>query len=138
MSIQDIAQQLYESFNNRAVEQYAKQYFHPNAVIIDVPTGQESHGPQGIVENATMWTTAFPDGKIKIVDMKVSGNVVTTIFRGQGTFTGKFMTPEGSIPGNGRKLDLEFEDILEFQEGKIIHNETRYDMQAMMQQLGLG
>lgn len=38
------------------------------------------------------------------------------------------MTPEGTIPGNGKKLRLDFEDTLEF-EG---------NMGSMMQQLELG
>ena len=138
MSIEDIARELYQAFNDRAVDQYAHRYYHPDCVLVDGPTGQESYGPEGIIQNANMWTTAFPDGSATVVEVNVSGNVVTTIFRGRGTFTGELMTPDGNIPGNGKALDLEFEDILEFEDDLVVRNETHYDMQEMMRQLGLG
>ena len=138
MSIDDIARQFYESFNDRNIEEIANQYIHEDCVSIDGPTGIESYGPEGSIESAHMWMTAFPDGKIKILETSVSGNMVTTIFRAQGTFTGEMMSPDGNIPGTGKMLDLEFEDVLEFEDGMIVRNETHYNINDMMSQLGLG
>ena len=138
MSIEDIARKFYQTFNSRDIEPFANQYVHEDCVIIDGPTGMESYGPEGMIESAQMWMNAFPDAKATVVDMNVSGNVVTTIFRGQGTFTGEMPSPEGNISGTGQRLDMEFEDILEFEDGMVVRNETNYDMGNMMEQLGLG
>ena len=138
MSHEDIARQYYEAFNKRNIEETAHRLVHPDCVIIDNPTGMEAYGPEGAIDSATVWMTAFPDGKVKILEMNVDGNVVTTIFHAEGTFTGEMMTPDGAVPGNGRKLSLDFEDIIEIEGGMIVHNETNYDMGSMMSQLGLG
>ena len=48
-------------------------------------------------------------------------------------------TPQGSIPGNGRPLDIEYQADQEFNdEGKIVRFVVNYDMQDFMRQLGLG
>jgi predicted ester cyclase len=138
MSLEDLARQFYQAFNDRNIEEVAHQLVHPDCVLIDSPTGQESYGPEGAIESSMVWMNAFPDGRVKVMEMNVSGNVVTTYFHAEGTFTGDMMTPEGTIPGNGKKLSLDFEDILEFEGNMVVRNESNYDMGYMLQQLGLG
>ena len=81
----------------------------------------------------------MPDLKGTLIEHKVNGNTVTTRVRGQGTFTGTLHTPQGDVPGNGKKLDLEYQAETEFNDaGKIVHAVFDYDMQAFARQLGLG
>jgi predicted ester cyclase len=81
----------------------------------------------------------LPDLKGTLIEHKVNGNQVTTRVQGRGTFTGVLQTPQGQVPGNGKKLDLEYQVNSEFNEaGKIVRAEFSYDMQAFAKQLGLG
>jgi hypothetical protein len=80
----------------------------------------------------------MPDLKGTLIAHKVTGNKVMTRVQGKGTFTGALQTPGGKVPGNGRKLDLEYQINSEFSDaGKVIRAEFSYDMQAFAKQLGL-
>jgi predicted ester cyclase len=137
MSVQDVARMHHEGFNNRSFESNARNYIADNYIGVDEPTGLEDHGLEGYKRYARNWIAAFPDGKINVVNQQVSGNRVITSFRGVGTFNGQLQTPQGTVPGNGRRLDLEFHEELEIQNNKIVHSSTSYDMQEMMRQLGI-
>jgi hypothetical protein len=65
MSLEDLAGQFYQAFNDRNIEEVARQLVHPDCVLIDNPTGQESYGPEGAIESSMVWMNAFPDGRIK-------------------------------------------------------------------------
>ena len=47
--------------------------------------------------------------------------------------------PQGTVPGNGRKLDLEYQAETEYNAaGKLVRAEFNYDMKEFARQLGLG
>lgn len=138
MSAQDIVKTHYDTFNSRAWGNNAKNYVDPSAVIADVTNGVEVHGIDGYQGFSATWVAAFPDAHVNIVNQEVAGDTVTTTFRGTGTFTGTLQTPDGPIPGNGRKLNLEFQEQVEVRNNKIIRAQLDYDPQEMMRQLGLG
>ncbi len=137
MSVQDVARMHYEAFNNRTFQANAKKYVDEHLASIDEATGREEHGVQGYVQGTQRWVTAFPDAHIEVVKQQVSGNRVISTLRGTGTFTGQLETPQGTIPGNGRKLDMEFREELEIQNNKMVFSRLSYDMQTMMRQLGI-
>jgi len=56
------------------------------------------------------WVQAFPDAYAEVVSHEVNGN----------------------------SLDLDYVQEVEVVDGMIVHMTARYDMQAMMSQLGLG
>ena len=59
--------------------------------------------------------------------------------RGQGNFTGTMVTPQGSMPGNGNPVDIEYQIEQEFNDaGKVTRFAVDYDMQDFMRQLGMG
>jgi hypothetical protein len=62
---------------------------------------------------------------------------VITTFCGQGAFTGQFQTPQGTAPGNGRKVDVEFREEADIANDKITRLSISYDIQELMRQLGL-
>ena|SRR5690349_17364277 len=139
MDIKKLAQMSVDTFNDRSFREKAKDLMDANVVIIDGPTGQELHGPDGYVQYVDGFVTAMPDLKGTAIEHKVNGNKVTTRVHGQGTFTGTMVTPQGSMPGNGNPLDIEYEIEQEFNDaGKATRFAVNFDMQDFMRQLGMG
>lgn len=139
MDVKQLAQAGADSFNDRSFRQKAKDMIDASAVIMDGPTGQELHGPDGYVQYSEGFVTAMPDIQGTVVEHQVNGNHVTSRIRGQGTFTGTMQTPQGSVPGTGKSLDIEYQAEQEFNDaGKIVRFVVNYDMQDFMRQLGLG
>jgi len=138
MDIKGLAQVSIDSFNDRSFREKAKDLMDPNVVIIDGPTGQELHGPEGYVQYSDGFVNAIPDLKGTAIEHKVSGNKVTSRVRGQGNFTGTLVTPQGSFPGNGNPVDIEYQIEQEFNdEGKVVRFAVDYDIQDFMRQLGV-
>lgn len=138
MDVKGLAQVGVDTFNDRSFREKAKDLMDPNAVIIDGPTGQELHGPDGYVQFSEGFVNAIPDLKGMAIEHKVSGNKVTSRVRGQGNFTGTLVTPQGSFPGNGNPVDIEYQIEQEFNdEGKVVRFAVDYDIQDFMRQLGV-
>ena len=139
MDVKQLAQKGVDSFNDRSFRQNAEELMDANVVIVDKPTGQELHGPDGYIQYSEGFVKAMPDLKGTAIEHKVNGNKVTTRVRGQGTFTGTMVTPQGSMPGNGNPLDIEYQIEQEFNDaGKVTRFAVNFDMQDFMRQLGMG
>jgi len=138
MDVQGLAQVGIDTFNDRSFREKAKDLMDANVVVIDSPTGQELHGPDGYVQFSEGFVNAIPDLKGTVIEHKLSGNEVTSRVRGQGNFTGTLQTPQGSFPGNGNPVDIEYQIRQEFNDaGKVVRFVVNYDIQDFMRQLGV-
>jgi predicted ester cyclase len=138
MDVKELAQVGIDTFNDRSFRERAKDLMDPNVVIIDAPTSQELHGPDGYVQYSEGFISAIPDLKGTVIEHKVSGNKVTSRVRGQGNFTGTLVAPTGNFAGNGNPVDIEYQIEQEFNDaGKVVHFAVDYDMQDFMRQLGV-
>ena len=139
MDVKQLAQETVDSFNDRSFREKARDVADANLVIIDKPTGQELRGANGFVQYSEGFVTAMPDLKGEVLEQKVDGNKVTTRVHGQGTFTGTLYTPQGTIPGTGKPLDIEYTLEQEFNDaGKLVRFVVDYNLQDFMRQLGVG
>jgi hypothetical protein len=138
MDAKDVAKMVFDDFNNRTYKQNSAKYFAPDAVLMDNAMGQELRGPEGAITYNEQWAGAFPDAKVTLKSQSVNGNMVTSVFKGTGHFTGMMPAPDGSmIQGQGQALDMEFTQEVEVKDGMIVRSMNSYDMGAMMKQLGL-
>jgi predicted ester cyclase len=139
MDFKQLAQDSVDMFNDRSFRTKAKDVMDPKVVVINGPTGQELHGPDGYIQFSDGFVAAIPDLKGTAIEHKVSGNKVNSRVRGQGKFTGTLVTPQGSVPGNGNPVDIEYQIEQEFNDqGKVVRFAASYDMQDFMRQLGVG
>ena len=137
MDLVQLAKGAADSFNDRSYREKAKDMMDPDVLIIDKPTNQEMRGPEAYVQYSDGFVNAIPDLKGTVIENKQSGNKVTSRVRGQGHFTGTMVTPQGSIPGNGNPVEIEYEIEQEFNDaGKVVRFVIDYDMQDFMRQLG--
>ena len=138
MDMEQLAQTAADSFNDRSYRDTAKDMMDPEVIVVDKPTNQEMRGPDAYVQYSDGFVAAIPDLKGTVVEHKVSGNKVTSRVRGQGHFTGTMVTPQGSMPGNGNPVDIEYQIEQEFNDaGKVVRFVIDYDMQDFMHQLGM-
>ena len=139
MDVKQLAQDTLDSFDDRSFRQKAKDTADANVVVLDGPTGQELRGVDGFVQYSDGFVAAMPDLKGTALEHKVNGNKVTSRIRGKGTFTGTLQTPQGTFPGNGNPVEIEYQLEQEFNEaGKLMRFAVDYDMQDFMRQLGVG
>jgi steroid delta-isomerase-like uncharacterized protein len=134
----ELARKIIEDFNNRTFRDTFYDYVDDDVAVVDNGAGMQLQGVDAFIQYSEGWTAAFPDGNAEIVDEQLDGSAVTQVFRARGTFTGEMQTPDGTVPGTGKSLDMEFQQIIEVENGKIVGYTLEYDMQAMMRQLGLG
>ncbi len=139
MDIKQLAQSTVDQFNDRSFRTRSKDLMDAKVVTVDGPTRQEMHGPDGYVQYTDGYVLAMPDIKGTVLDQKVNGDKVTTRVNAKGTFTGTMQTPQGKVPGNGKKLDIVYSFEIETNAaGKITRFAVAYDMQDFARQLGLG
>lgn len=118
-----------EGFNqgNLAV---ADELFAPNAR--EHQRGSED-GPEGAKKTITYLRSAFPDFKITIDEVMVSGEMVWVRQKGGGTNLGSF----AGHPPTGRKAFIDVIDVCRIQDGKIVEHWGVPDQLGMMMALGL-
>lgn len=138
MDVQGLAEAGIDAFNDRSFREKAKDLIDADAVIVDSPTGQELRGPDGYIQLSEGFLNAIPDLKGIVIEHKVSANKVTTRVNGHGKFMGRLQTAEGSFPGNGYLVDMEYQIQQVFNdEGKVVRFVVNYDLQNFMRQLGI-
>ncbi len=139
MDVLEATQQGFDSFNNRTLREDLTDLLDPNVVTIDEAQGTEVQGVDAYFEYNEGFIGAMPDLELSILSHEISGNSITVKARAMGTFTGEMVTPDGTVPGNGNSLDLEYQGIWEYgDDEKLARLTTSYDLQEFMGQLGLG
>ena len=126
-----IARDYLDAWNRRDWARY-RDVLHPEYTF----TGgdeQTQKGQDAGLAIGQMFATAFPDGKIEVLNVHAMGNVAIAEFIGRGTHNGDLM----GIAPTGRQISIPVCEVYELRDGKI-HTERQYmDMMHLMQQLGV-
>jgi steroid delta-isomerase-like uncharacterized protein len=131
-----IARTVYEAFNDRDFDRVLP-LIAEDAEWVNVPTDERFEGPEGVRRDLEQWANAFPDGRVEITNVHGFDGGAVVEFTGRGTNTGPLATPAGEQPATGRAVELEFCDVMEIRDGKIVRGRSYFDMASMMRQLGL-
>jgi steroid delta-isomerase-like uncharacterized protein len=131
-----IAKMMYDYFNERKFNEAVKNV-SDNVVIYNVAQDVQIKGKEGFLGFMNFWSSAFPDAKVEIKSMNVSGDKVITEFTGKGTHNGIFETPAGRIDPTGRKINIPFCEIFFIKSGLIQSSHLYFDVNTIIQQLGV-
>jgi steroid delta-isomerase-like uncharacterized protein len=131
-----IIRRQHDCFNRRDFDTLA-QLCDADCKVEDIPSGEVSRGPAGFTRYARGWVAAFPDARAEVTNLVASGDHVVCEFRARGTNTGPLQTRGGTLPPTGKPLDLRFCEVLQLREGRIINQRVYYDVNSMLQKLGL-
>jgi predicted ester cyclase len=94
-------------------------------------------GPEGTKLIASMFLEAFPDLHMEIEHIVAEGDRVGARMRERATHTGPLVTPNGTIPPTGAKVNFTESAIVRFENGKIAESWYELDMLGMLTQLGV-
>jgi len=96
-------------------------------------------GPLTKAEHRAMgqaFHNALPDAHMVIDHVLDGGDEVFVEGRFVGTHTGDLMSPQGTIPASGNKIELRFADYFKTSGGLITDHRTYWDQVDMATQLG--
>ena len=96
------------------------------------PDGQELVGPDAGVELARSYAEAFPDGKIEITSVCVSGDTAVAEFVARGTHQGELM----GVAPTGKPIEIRVCNVAEVRDGKVYREREYMDMMTMLVQIG--
>jgi steroid delta-isomerase-like uncharacterized protein len=104
----------------------------PDFVNLSAPPGIPADREGGKMF-LTAFANAFPDSQIAVDDMIAEGDRVVTKKTMTGTHTGEF----NGIPPTGKRVEIQYVDILRLRDGQIIEHWLSMDQLSFMQQLGV-
>lgn len=130
----DFIRDLYESFNRRDIDGWLS-HFADDAEWLEVPTSAtyiDWEGQRHVLANTEV---PVPDSQCVSVVVRGGGSIVVAEFVGTGTNTGPIPTPDGELPPTGRSLRIQFCDIHEVEEGRIVRTHRYWDQLQFAEQL---
>ncbi len=130
-----IVKSLFDSFNQRTLEKGVES-IDDKLAWTDVATGEIYRGKDGYAVFYQRWLSAFPDGKIEILNTLSSGDSVVVEYMGRGTQTGTLVGASGELPPTGRHVELRICEIYDFNQGQLIQGRSYYDLMTLLHQLG--
>ena len=104
----------------------------PDFVNLSAPPGMPADLEGGKMFLAA-FVNVFPDSQVTIDDMIAEGDQVAT----KKTFTGTHEGEFGGVPPTGKRVTLQFVDIMRVRDGRIVEHWLSMDQLSFMQQLGV-
>jgi steroid delta-isomerase-like uncharacterized protein len=136
MSAEHLVRQSLHAFNDRD-EALAVALIAPDYRQINMATGQQFEGAEGLMAFWKAWTEPFPDATVEITSLVANDNAAVVEFTGRGTHKQPFVTPEGAIEPTGRRVEIPFCSVWEIRDGKAAVSRTYVDSLTIMRQLGV-
>lgn len=100
---------------------------------------QTFRGREQFMQFMQVFVTAFPDIVITHTNVLASGDHVAVEFVWSGTNRGPIMSPGGSIPPTGKRVEgAHVMEMFRLRDGKVARIGNYQDVAAWMRQLGLG
>lgn len=90
-------------------------------------------GGEGLKQVIHMFRAGFSDITAEVIDVVVQGDKAATRGVFKGTHTGTF----NGIPATGKRVEVPWMDFWRVSNGKFVENWVRFDMLAMLTQLGV-
>ena len=132
----DIARIFHEAWNDPDPERGAA-VIADDCQFVDVPRSEKLIGPDGYRRDYYRWRTAFPDGRVEIVNVIAAGDDVVVEFINRGTNTGPISTAQGDFPATNRRIEVPYCSVMRIQAGKVVSGCDYYDVRTILRQLGL-
>ena len=104
----------------------------PGFVNLSAPPGMPADRAGGKLY-LQAFAAAYPDARFEIDDMVAEGDRVVTKKTFTGTNTGEF----AGMPATGKRVSLQYVDIMRLRDGRIVEHWLTMDQLSWMQQLGV-
>ncbi len=107
------------------------------AVYEEQATMQRAQGADEFVKSVQRWKRAFPDLKATLKEGFVSGDKVLAEVEWEGTHSGTFEGPLGSIPPTNKRGSVRAAMIYSLKNGKIVGLRHYFDLLTVLRQIGV-
>lgn len=104
--------------------------------LVDIPTGMQFSGPDGLRQWLGAFLAAGPDARTEVHRTIASGDWIATEHTGRFTHTGPLMTPNGPIEATGRRVELAIAEFYQLRGGKLRRLHAYYDIATILRQIG--
>jgi steroid delta-isomerase-like uncharacterized protein len=131
-----IARKVHEVWADRKPEQGAA-LIAEDCEFLDVARREIIRGPEGFLHDYKRWRTAFPDGTIEVTKTIASGEWAVVEYLNRGTNTGPLRSAVGDFPPTGRKIEVQYCDVMQIRNRKVIGGRCYYDVSTILRQLGM-
>jgi len=128
----DTAKRFFDQFANGDLE--AADALFADDCAFNMPAGPLNKAEHRAMGEA--FKAALPDARMLVDNAVDGGDSVFLEGRFVGTHNGDLLSPDGTIPASGNKLELPFADYFKVSNGKIVEHRTYFDQVSMMRQLG--
>jgi steroid delta-isomerase-like uncharacterized protein len=124
-----------EAFAAGRWDEYEKD-LAPDVVYEEVATGTRCQGPAEFIAALKKWKRAFPDSAATVGDVQAYGDRVMAEIEWNGTQTGPFDGPFGTIAPTNQKGSLKAAMIIRVANGKIVESHHYFDLMTLLAQIG--
>ena len=123
------------TFNAHDIDGFAKVL--ADDAVFRAPGGMRGNGKEACAAFFGSWFADFPDAHVDVQAVHFIGDVAVE----EGTFTGTqkgiLRSPVGDIPPTGRRVEVDYIQVLRFRDGKHASFNLMFDQLTMLEQLGL-
>jgi steroid delta-isomerase-like uncharacterized protein len=133
--VKDTAAHFVAAFNSH--DERALNALHADNIKFEAPGGFKAHTAQEATGYAKNWQKAYPDGKMTVRNEIVSAPWVVQEVVMEGTNSGPFESPTGTVQPTHKKIHSKGIQVLKIENGKITETRIYFDMLETMSQLGL-
>jgi steroid delta-isomerase-like uncharacterized protein len=130
MSPETIHREAYAAWNARDFDRM-RTMFHPEYTYIG-PDGVESPGVDSAMAVAQLFASAFPDAKVIVDRVFLSGDTAIAECTGRGTHDGDFL----GNPASQRPVTVTLCNIIQIRDGLIYREREYFDMATVLAQIG--
>ena len=105
------------AFGTMVAPRFSMQLFPPGYTDHTLRESRRQ-GPSGLADAGTAFFTAFPDGRVKVLQQMLVGDRIVSHLRVTGTFTGR----RKGTGGAGQAIHYRATDIMRVADGLIVEN----------------
>ena len=125
----DLAATYYGFWNNGSTALFDATV-SPGYADHTLPVGRRQ-GPSGLADAGVAFFTAFPDGRVKVLQQMLVGDRIVSHLRVTGTFTGS----RSGVDGAGQAINYLATDIMQVADRLIVENWHVEDHETLHRQL---
>ena len=100
-------------------------------VVYTAPGGLSGEGKAACAEFYGIWLNAFPDSRVEVHDVHFLADTAVEEGTLVGTHGGTLPSPSGEIPPTGRRVAIDYIQVLHFREGKHVAFHLMFDRLQM-------
>jgi ketosteroid isomerase-like protein len=124
-----------DSFNARDLDGFAAVL--ADDVVFEAPGGLRGEGKAACVAFFGGWLDAFSDARVEVHELHVAGDVAVEEGTITGTHDGVLHSPAGDVPPTGRRVRVDYLQVLRFRAGKHASFRLVFDRLQLLEQLGV-